>query len=97
MSKVFVEYAILPESREVYLSFMRERLRDNETLSLLEGTDQPNLFVEIWTPVSPDEYTRMREVRIGSGDPIWGRMHPWIKGGREKLHIWHFRSIGPDE
>ena len=48
MGIVFVEYKVFPEKREAYLSRIRELMKNASGVQLYEGSDQPNLFVEIW-------------------------------------------------
>ena len=97
MSKVFVEYAIYPEYRESFLIYMQERQEREGRLEVLEGTDQPGLFVEIWNDVSREEYIHLKEERFQQGDGTEGNQaawDKWVKGGLSKLHIWHFTPIG---
>ncbi|MCD1259840.1 hypothetical protein B5M42_013455 [Paenibacillus athensensis] len=64
MHKVFVEYAIKPEKRDAYLQYMRRLAHMERRLEVLEGTDQPGLFVEIWSGVTPAEYAAMKRGRL---------------------------------
>lgn len=97
MSKVFVEYAINPEYRESFLIYMQEWQKREGRLEVLEGTDQPGLFVEIWNDVSREAYIHLKEERFQQGggtadsQAAWDK---WVKGGLSKLHIWHFTPIG---
>src|SRR6478609_9014085 len=94
MSKVFVEYAIVPEFRNSFLIYMQRLQQREGLLELLEGTDQEGLFVEIWHDVSYEDYVKMKQERLveraneGKGD--WEQ---WIKGGIQKLHMWHFSTV----
>lgn len=96
MSKVFVEYAIKPDFRDSFLIYMQEWQRREGRLELLQGTDQPGLFVEVWNEVTYEEYTAMKEERLnrseqaGGGQALW---EVWVEGGLRKLHMWHFSSI----
>ncbi|NEW08446.1 hypothetical protein GK047_20830 [Paenibacillus sp. SYP-B3998] len=95
MFKVFVEYAIKPEGRDSYLIYMRELQSREGRLELLEGTDQPGLFVEIWDGVTYEEYEQMKDERLQEastsvGKASWGQ---WITGGLGKLHMWHFKQV----
>jgi len=96
MHKVFVEYAIKPEKRGVYLQYMRRLAQAERRLEVLEGTDQPGLFVEIWSGVTPEEYAAMKRERLEGADdvclpqPAWAT---WVQGGTAKLHMWHFTAI----
>jgi hypothetical protein len=93
MHKVFVEYTILQDMRLIYLNHMRELLKREGRLELLEGSDQPGLFVEIWSDVSHEEYVELKKQRLQTTEgnaQEWGK---WIKGGLEKIHIWHFINM----
>jgi hypothetical protein len=93
LHKVFVEYTILQEMRLVYLNHMREWLKREGRMELLEGSDQPGLFVEIWNEVSYEDYVLLKKERLQpSPDQTfpWG---DWVKGGLAKIHIWHFKTI----
>lgn len=97
MSKVFVEYAINPEYRESFLIYMQERQEREGRLEVLEGTDQPGLFVEIWHDMSREAYNRLKEERFQQDSGTTGSeaaWDKWVKGGLSKLHIWHFTPIG---
>jgi hypothetical protein len=91
--KVFVEYTILQEMRLIYLNHMREWLKREGRLELLEGSDQPGLFVEIWNDVSQEEYVELKKLRLQTSDEndrLWGN---WVQGGAAKIHIWHFSRV----
>jgi hypothetical protein len=90
MSIVFVEYSILEDARRHYLDFMEAQRKKHPNLEWFEGTDQPNLFVELWREMSYEDYERMKRIRLDSTDGEWGSLGAWIKGGRTKLHLWHF-------
>jgi len=96
MFKVFVEYAIKPGERDSYLIYMRElRQREGRRLELLEGTDQPGLFVEIWHGISYEEYESLKQDRFQPTDTAGGKVlwDQWIEGGMRKLHMWHFTQV----
>jgi hypothetical protein len=91
--KVFVEYTILQEMRLIYLNHMREWLKREGRLELLEGSDQPGLFVEIWNDVPYEEYEELKKQRLqisDENDRLWGN---WVQGGLAKINIWHFTGI----
>src|SRR6476659_9260707 len=92
MHKVFVEYAILQDMRLFYLNHMREWLKREGRLELLEGTDQPGLFVEIWSNVSYEEYEEIKKQRLQRSDENEQQWGTWIQGGLENIHIWHFTN-----
>lgn len=90
MCKVFVEYTIVQEKRTDYLNYMQIII--NQTgLELFEGTDQPGLFVEIWSNVTHKEYEILKNERLNpEPDSVWEAFGEWLAGGVAKLHIWHF-------
>lgn len=94
MSKIFVEYAIKSEFRASFLIYMQGLLQREGRLELLEGTDQEGLYVEIWQDVTYEDYLQMKQERlnegVASGGGDWDQ---WIKGGIQKLHIWHFSAV----
>ncbi|MDR6554083.1 hypothetical protein [Paenibacillus qinlingensis] len=96
MSKVFVEYAIKSEYRASFLIYMQGLQRREGRLELLTGTDQEGLFVEIWHDVTYEDYLSMKKVRLNVErlrDEQHGDWEQWIKGGIQKLHMWHFSSV----
>jgi hypothetical protein len=93
MHKVFVEYVIVPEMRQVYLDYMRQWLLRDGRLELLEGSDQPGLFVEIWQDVSYDSYELLKQERLKNSRPDLPPWDTWVQGGKSKQHIWHFSIV----
>ncbi|MFC0211225.1 hypothetical protein ACFFK0_01970 [Paenibacillus chartarius] len=96
MEKVFVEYAIAEEARNEYLAFMSGILGGLASGAGVlkpewyEGTDQPGLFVEVWPGMNYADFLKWKERRTNCGDAEWGRFDRWVRGGLQKLHIWHF-------
>jgi hypothetical protein len=92
MCKVFVEYTIVAEKRIPYLHYMQKMIKQTG-LELMEGTDQPDLFVEIWSDVSYANYESLKLERL---NPIkgsaWEPFGEMVTGGLSKLHIWHFNK-----
>lgn len=93
MSIVFVEYAIKPDFREPFLIYMQQWQRREGRLEVLEGTDQPGLFVEIWKGMSHEEYVALKEERLRGAGEDQVQWDAWIAGGLSKLHMWHFSPI----
>ncbi|MCR8645308.1 hypothetical protein NV379_21865 [Paenibacillus sp. N1-5-1-14] len=93
MYKVWVEYHIMPESRESYLRFMEKKLRDYKHLELYEGTDQPGLFVEQWDALDHEEYLLLKGRRKDEDEEEWAEFTGYVKGGISKINIWHFTQI----
>jgi hypothetical protein len=93
MAKVFVEYKIAEKNRSSYLNYMQKIIKQTR-LELMEGTDQPGLFIEIWPEVQYEAYIRLKEDRLApKEDSIWLPFASMIEGGLSKLHIWHFTEI----
>jgi hypothetical protein len=93
MSKVFVEYKIVEESRSSYIHYMQKVIKQTG-LELLEGTDQAGLFVEIWSDVQYAAYESLKDDRLApKEDSIWLPLASMIDGGISKQHIWHFTGI----
>jgi hypothetical protein len=96
MLKVFVEYRIVEESRSNYIHYMQKVIKQIG-LELFEGTDQPGLFVEIWSNVPYDAYERLKEERLAPKEgSIWLPLSSMMDGGITKLHIWHFTGMAAD-
>jgi hypothetical protein len=90
MCKVLVEYTIVTKKRSEYLHYMQKIIKQTR-LELIEGTDQPDLFVEIWSNVSYAEYESLKIERLNpEKGSIWEPFGDMISGGLSKLHIWHF-------
>jgi hypothetical protein len=90
MCKVFVEYTIDQAKRATYLHYMQIIIKQTG-LELYEGTDQPGLFIEIWSNLSYVGYESLKKERL---DPEkgsdWESFGDMLLGGLSKLHIWHF-------
>ncbi|NHN33598.1 hypothetical protein [Paenibacillus agricola] len=107
MSKVFVEYQILPQHRPVYSGWIQNVKDKNPEMELLEGVDQPGLFIEVWNGMTREAFERMKTSRksdierplvepgpvAGYIDVDWRRLDSWIEGGAAKIHIWHFNKV----
>jgi hypothetical protein len=88
--KIFVEYTIVQEKRLDYLHYMQKIIKQTG-LELIEGTDQPGLFVEIWSNVSYADYVSLKIERSNpEKGSVWESFGNMIAGGLSKLHIWHF-------
>jgi hypothetical protein len=107
MSKVFVEYQILPQHRSVYSIWIQNVIDKNPKLELLEGVDQPGLFIEVWDGLTREAFDRMKKMRkydtdlppseskqpASYIDVDWRRLDVWIQGGVSKINIWHFYKV----
>jgi hypothetical protein len=93
MCKVFVEYTVKPEFLDDYLRYMQNLRQGEGRLQLLEGTDQPGLFVEIWEKIDYEDYKLMKERRKSPPHLDEVNWEEWLKGGLTKLHIWHFSEV----
>lgn len=86
----FAEYRIMPVNRQQYLTYTEALLSGLHDVHLYEGTDQPNLFVEVWNADTAELAERIKKERCSERSP-WFRISEWIVGGSEKMHIWTFR------
>jgi hypothetical protein len=89
MGIVFVEYKVFPEKREAYLSRIRKLLKTASGVQLYEGSDQPNLFVEIWQDCDAAQYRKIKQLRLQPGS-AWAEIADFVPGGASRIHIWHF-------
>ncbi|WP_285109167.1 hypothetical protein [Paenibacillus sp. UMB4589-SE434] len=90
-SIIFVEYRIEPEKRELYFTHINKLLQYKTDVTLYEGTDQPNVFVEQWHDTTPQQYADMKRVRLQEQSE-WDVVTACIPGGTAKLHIWEFAA-----
>jgi hypothetical protein len=115
MAKVFVEYKLDPRFREQYESWSRQVIEwtqsvqfqnvQFQSVQFYEGTDQPNLFVEIWDGMSHEQFLEFKDRRLSERFPdkqqaearLFREMNDWVEGGAAKLHIWHFGRLGKEE
>ncbi|OBR64389.1 hypothetical protein A7K91_12875 [Paenibacillus oryzae] len=88
----FAEYKIMPEHREPYLAFVNKLVEQESRVKVYEGSDQRELFVEIWTAQSQEEADAIKEERCGERSS-WHAVSQWIAGGEAKLHVWTFKPI----
>lgn len=100
MGIIFVEYKVIPEKREAYLQWIDARSRSDSSISmeLYEGSDQPDLFVELWRDFNEEAYRAFKKTRLESADSPWAELANYVPGGAAKIHIWHFhRSVRNDK
>lgn len=88
----FAEYRILPERREQYLAYTRILLEGGHDVQLYEGTDQLNLFVEVWNVSNSEQAERIKKERCDERSS-WFQISDWIVGGPAKMHIWTFKPV----
>jgi len=96
----FAEYRIMEPYRQTYLALSSELVRtSSHALVVYEGTDQPGLFVELWTAEDEATAEQIKRERCGERSP-WRPVDGWVQGGRAKVHVWTFRpavpAVGPD-
>lgn len=84
-----------------YLYYM-QNIQKQTFFELLEGTDQPELFVEIWHDIDYAAFLKFKSERLEpSNSSIWYQLDEFIVEGLSKLHIWHFgktdfpQGVGP--
>ena len=94
---IFVEYRIDPSRREIFLRHAEEireetaRIAPVEGHEILEGCDQPGLFVEVIRVGSRDAAERIVHRRRRSEEGIFIRMKDWIDG--KGIQAWTFGRI----
>jgi len=89
----FAEYKIQPDYRDDYLLEVDKlRLQEEELVHVYEGTDQPSLFVEVWSCRDEVHALRVKEERLSERSP-WFALSSWIAGGPAKLHVWTFKPV----
>ncbi|MCS7464836.1 hypothetical protein N0M98_32660 [Paenibacillus doosanensis] len=106
MSKVFVEYQILPDYRPNYSKWLKDVRANYPEVEFYEGTDQPGVIVEIWSGMTEEEFRAMKQVRARSEQDAaalpeggrfavtaWSELEQWVKGGAAKVHIWQFEKV----
>ncbi|MFF2480799.1 hypothetical protein [Paenibacillus sp. NPDC058071] len=86
----FAEYRIEDRHRDTYLAYTAKLLEKTAGVHLYEGTDQINLFVEIWHAVDEKEAEQIKKERCAERSP-WYRIAEWIPGGADKMHVWTFK------
>ncbi|CAM4318419.1 hypothetical protein FHS16_000787 [Paenibacillus endophyticus] len=90
----FAEYRIAEESRLPFLELTNKLLQHEKDMYLYEGTDQPNLFVEVWHAATSAEAEQIKKERC-SERSSWSQVSSYIVGGQAKLHVWTFKSVYP--
>lgn len=95
MEIVFVEYKVFPEKRGAYLDWVRGISASHPELEHYEGTDQPNLFVELWHGFGQRQYLDFKRNRTELPVDPWSGLADFVPGGLAKVHIWHFRRTMP--
>ncbi|PYI50794.1 hypothetical protein [Paenibacillus flagellatus] len=95
MDIVFVEYKVFPEKRDAYLRWIGAAARADNRFELYEGSEQPDLFVELWRGMDDERYRSFKRERLEPGDPSWGALAEFVPGGLAKVHVWHFRRTEP--
>ncbi|GGG63897.1 hypothetical protein [Paenibacillus radicis (ex Gao et al. 2016)] len=89
----FAEYKIEEHSRAEFLAYTEQLLKEQKHVHLYEGTDQINLFVEIWYADNEAEAEQIKKERCSERSP-WYRVSEWIIGGAGKMHVWSFKPAG---
>ena len=90
----FAEYKIAPEYAAQYKQFTTQLKNQYSEVALYEGTDQPLLFVEVWSCATLEQAEQIKEERL-SERSSWSPISEWIVGGRSKLHVWTFKPMLP--
>jgi hypothetical protein len=77
-----------------YLAYADTLMKESgNNVHLYEGTDQINLFVEIWSASTEEEAEDIKKERCNERSP-WYRIAEWIPGGADKMHVWTFKPVG---
>lgn len=97
---VFVEYKVLPQRRNEFLSLLSSLEQQLQTMQatevkFYEGADQPGLFVEEFHVPDHETYEHIKMLRKEGPIDIFAELAQCIEGGVEKLHIWAFSNINP--
>jgi hypothetical protein len=94
---IFVEYRIDPSRREIFLRHAEEireetaRIAPVEGHEILEGCDQPGLFVEVIRVGEKDAAERLLHRRREPEGGIFLRMKDWVAG--KGIQAWAFSRI----
>lgn len=80
---IFAEYKVSRENRAAYLRKMAAVKREYPGMTLLESSDAPGLFLEIW--------------RESAEETLWDDLAPLIEGGRGKINVWRFSEAVLDQ
>lgn len=93
--QVFIEYKIKEDCIQVYESRMLEVKRALDFIGIEDfkwfiASDQPNLYVEMFTVQSFLEYEKIKKWRQEEQDEVFGSILKMIIGGKEKFHCWCF-------
>jgi hypothetical protein len=94
---LFFEYRIDPEQRESFLRHLDDLIRETarigsvERHEILEGADQPGLFVEIIRTGDLDAARRIEQHRSGRNGEFFRRWDGWIAGNG--VRAWTFRKV----
>jgi quinol monooxygenase YgiN len=96
--KVFVEYKIVPQKRNQFLTLLSSLVdwleeKGARNVRFFEGTDQPHLFVEEYEVTDQYHYESIKEERLREVQPFLTDLHQCIEGGKKKVHIWAFREL----
>jgi hypothetical protein len=95
---ILSEYKVDKEQRETYLNLIHE-LKDQlhhfgaEHITIYEGTDQPDLFVEEFVVANMDVYTEIKDIRKNEQSVFWQKFNGCISGGKDKVHMWAFKKL----
>jgi hypothetical protein len=91
LNKVFVEYSIDANCRELYLTWIKEKTQLYPCLEVLQSTAQSGLFLEIWTEV--EGVSVWSKLRRDPNSAEWGQLLGWVSSPANKLNIWEFERL----
>lgn len=95
--KVFIEYKIKSEQREMFLSLIPEIKKYKQSVGvksykIFEGMDQSNLFVEEYFVNGKKRYEELKNERQNQREDLWLKMSNCVDGGMDKINIWAFKE-----
>jgi hypothetical protein len=95
---ILSEYKVDKEQRGTYLNLIHE-LKDQlhhfgaEHITIYEGTDQADLFVEQFEVANMEIYLEIKQTRKNEQSAFWQKFNGCILGGKDKLHMWAFNKV----
>ncbi|VEF46760.1 Uncharacterised protein [Bacillus freudenreichii] len=96
MLKVYIEYKVISEKREAYLSLIKQAYKNDENtidkFFLYEGVEQPNLFVEDIILLNSNKFNEFKKGRLQETG-FWGDVHSCVEGGISKVRVYAFKNV----
>jgi hypothetical protein len=95
---ILSEYKVDKEQRGTFLNLILE-LKDQlhhfgaEHITIYEGMDQADLFVEEFVVANMDVYLEINHMRKNEQSAFWQKFNGCILGGKDKVHMWAFKKV----